>query len=94
MYQYALQVAAENDRSSRALAYRIRLIQDEVIVDAKRDSTSPQQSQQQSQQQQGNHQTQPGSGKGSKGGSKKEKTAAAIDESLGDYPRAAESFTE
>ena len=66
LYRQTLKVAAANDKAARALAYRMKLVQNDLIVDVKKDSTQrPVQSNQQQQQQ--------GSRSGGKSGNKKEK---------------------
>ena len=39
LYQHALKLADQNSRASRAVSYRMRLIQSDLIVDAKKNST-------------------------------------------------------
>lgn len=40
VYGKALQLAKENEKANRAMAWRMKLIQNDLIVDAKKDSTS------------------------------------------------------
>lgn len=67
LYEHAIKVAKDNDRSTRAMTYRIKLIQHDLIVDVKKDSTAPPPPQQKEQgQQQGSGKTRSGGGRNQK----------------------------
>lgn len=41
LYQHALKLAEQNARSSKAVSYRMKLIQADLVVDPKKNSTQP-----------------------------------------------------
>lgn len=74
LFDHTLRTVNDNDATARAMAWRMKLIQADIIVDAKKDSTP----QHNGQQQQGNHQK----GGGQKGGNTKKSDKHATSRSV------------